>query len=113
MIQAAEAAFSIPDDLPVMDRAFSVLLFAIAVLSFGGAVLLLLNGFIAYLQLGSWKTLSLLQFCYDAHIIRARWFLANDWSWWIHDLLEAIPGYAALLAVCPVAWWLSGMVGRR
>jgi hypothetical protein len=102
-----------PEDRAVMDRALSVSLFAVAVLCFGGAVLLLLNGFIEYLQAGSWKATSLLQFCYDAHLIRARWFLANDWSWWIHDALKAVPGYAVLLVLSPAAWWLSGVVSRR
>ena len=96
-----------------MDRAVAVALFVIAMLCFGGAVLLLLNGFIEYLQVGRWQSRSLLQFAYDAHVLRARWFLANDWSWWLHDALEVIPVYAALLVGAPIAWWLSGVVGER
>ena len=96
-----------------MDRAFSTVLFALAILAFGGAVLLLLNGFIEYLQIGSWRSTSLLQFLYDTYILRARWFLSHQWSWWIHDVLAVIPTYAALLILSPLAWWLSGRFGAR
>jgi hypothetical protein len=96
-----------------MDRVLSIALFALAIVSFGGAVLLLLNGFIEYLQVGSWCSTSLLQFLYDSHVLRARWFLSNEWSWWIHDVLELVPTYAVLLAVSPLAWWLSGRFGAR
>jgi len=96
-----------------MDRLFSLVLFAAAIASFGGAVLLLLNGFIEYLQAGSWHATSLLQFGYDTMLIRARWFLANEWSWWIHDALAVVPTYLALIAVAPLCWWLSTRFGQR
>lgn len=96
-----------------MDRFLSTLLFALAVLSFGGAALLLLNGFIEYLQIGSWRSTSLLQLLYDTYLLKARWFLSNQWGWWIHDGLQMIPTYAALLVICPIAWWLSGRFGAR
>jgi hypothetical protein len=96
-----------------MDRFLSIALFAAAFLSFGGASLLLLNGFIEYLQTGSWTATSLLQTGYDSYLIRARWFLANQWSWWIHDVLEVIPTYAALLGIAPVCWWLSQRLDQR
>jgi len=101
-----------PDPL-FMDRVISIVLFAAAVLAFGGAVLLLLNGFIEYLQSGRWQAASLLQVGYDSHVIRARWFLGNDWNWWIHDVLALVPAYLALLAAAPCCWWLSGRFGER
>jgi hypothetical protein len=100
-------------DAPVMDRLLSLGLFGIAIVSIGGAGLMLLNGFIEYLQSGSWTATSVLQFGYDTYVVRARWFLANDWSWWIHDMLGAVPLYAALLGIAPIAWWLSNRFSER
>jgi len=113
VIQTAEPGVGFGDDPQTMDRAIAVALFVIAMLCFGGTVLLLLNGFVEYLQTDRWESLSLLQLGYDTHVLRARWFLANDWSWWIHDVLEKIPAYAALMAGAPLAWWLSGVIGER
>lgn len=96
-----------------MDRAFSTGLFIAAILSFGGAVLLLLNGFIEYLQVGRWQAVSLLEVAYESNLIRAGWFLRHEWSRWVHDVLEAVPVYAALLGFAPVAWWFSGRFGSR
>jgi|GEM_PF-4009256 len=96
-----------------MDRALSITLFVISLACFGGAALLLINGFIEYLQAGSWHSRSLLQVSYDLSLLRARWFLANQWSWWLHDVLALIPTYAAMLVVAPAAWWLSGRFRRR
>jgi len=96
-----------------MDRILSIALFVTAIGCFGGAVLQLLNSFIEYLQAGYWHSTTLLQFGYDTSLVRARWFLANPWSWWMHDLLASIPTYAALLATAPVAWWLSGRIESR
>jgi hypothetical protein len=100
-------------DPPAMDRTLSTVLFLVALGSLGGAGVILVNGFLEYLQTGGWSAASLLQIGYDTHVIRARWFLANDWSWWLHDLLEMIPSYVALLAVAPCAWWLSTRFGER
>ena len=96
-----------------MGRLTSITLFTIALLSFSGAVLLLLNGFIDYLQTDRWHSLSLLQLGYDYHLIRARWFLSHEWSGWLQDLLRHIPVYAALIGVAPLAWWLSLRIDRR
>ena len=96
-----------------MDRPLSTLLFLLALSSLAGAGLFLLGGFIEYLQAGGWRSPSLLELGYDSAVVRARWFLDNPWSWWIHDLLGAIPVYAALLALGPVAWWLSNLIGDR
>jgi len=96
----------------VMDRLLANLLFALSLAAICGAVMLLLGGFVEYLQSDAWRSISVLQFGYDTHLIRAQWFLAHDWSWGIHDVLEAIPLYAALLGFAPVSWWLSGRVAR-
>ena len=96
-----------------MDRALSILLVVLALLAFSAAGILLLVGFIEYLQGGEWRAVSLLQFFYDNQILRARWFLGAEWSWWIHDLLELIPLYAALMAMAPLSWWLSRLIAQR
>lgn len=96
-----------------MDRIVSTVLFAAAVLSLGGAGVLLLNGFVEYLQSGSWTATSLLELGYNTHLIRARWFLSYEWSWGVHDVLAIIPIYAALLGAAPVCWWLSRQLGQR
>ena len=112
MNPAADSAARFADPR-AMDRALSIALFLLALGSLGGAGLMLLNGFLEYLQVGHWSATSLLQAGYDTHLIKARWFLAHEWSWWLHDLLEAIPTYAALLVVTPVAWWLSTRFRER
>ena len=97
----------------IMGRITSIALFATALISFSSAVLLLLNGFIEYLQTGTWHSLSLLQLGYDSHLIKARWFLSYEWSWWLHDLLQFVPVYAALILLAPLAWWISLGIDRR
>ena len=96
-----------------MDRPISTLLFLTALGCLIGAALLLLGGFIEYLQVGFWRSPTLLQAAYDSRLVDARWFLANPWSWWIHDLLDDIPAFAALLALGPAAWWGSNLAGGR
>lgn len=96
-----------------MDRMVSTVLFAVAVLSLGGAGVLLLNGFVEYLQSGAWTATSLLELGYNTHLIRARWFLSYEWSWGIHDALAIIPIYGALLGAAPICWWLSRQLGQR
>ena len=96
-----------------MDRFIATALFGAALLAGGSAFLMLLNGFIEYLQVGAWHATSVLQFGYDTGLIQARWFLANDWSWWIHDALSWTPTYALLLGVTPLLWWLSSRIGGR
>ena len=97
----------------IMGRFTSIALFATALISFSSAVLLLLNGFIEYLQNGAWHSVSLLQLGYDSHLIKARWFLAHEWSWWLHDLLQFVPVHAALILLAPLAWWISISIDRR
>lgn len=96
-----------------MDRLLSTALFALALVCFSLAFLLLLNDFVVYLQTERWKTLSLLQFGYDSSLLRARWLLGYRWGLHIHDVLAAIPVYAVLLGLSPLAWWASGRFGRR
>ena len=112
MIPASEASLNVQHAL-VMDRTVSTTLFVVAIGCFAGAALLLINGFVDFLQTGRWASSSLLQIGYDLSLIRARWFLANQWSWWIHDLLALIPTYVALLFAAPLCWWLSGRIGGR
>ena len=99
--------------VPMTDRFLTAGFYAIALGLAGGAVLIFILGFIEYLQLGRWPSLSLLQLGYDAQLIRARWFLANQWSWPVHDLLAKIPVLLAMLCIAPVFWWLGGVFGRR
>ena len=96
-----------------MDRAISTFLFLIALLCLGGAALLLLNEFIEYLQHGRWHTESLLKLGYDSSLVKAGWFLRHDWSWWIHDVLAAVPTWMALIGIGPLAWWFSNRLGNR
>lgn len=112
MIAASEAALNVLHSL-AMHRTISIALFAIALGCFAGAALLLINGFVDFLQNGRWNSTSLLQISYDLSLIRARWFLANQWSWWLHDLLALIPTYLALLIAAPLCWWLSGRFAGR
>jgi len=55
----------------------------------------------------------LLQLGYDAHLIKARWFLANQWSWPLHDALAKIPVLVTMVCIAPLFWWLGGVFGRR
>jgi len=96
-----------------MDRIIATTFFWAALAAAGSTLLMLLNGFIEYLQAGAWHATSLLQFGYDTGLIQACWFLANDWSWWIHDAFSWTPIYALLLGVAPVLWWLSSRIGGR
>ena len=96
-----------------MDQLLSKLLFIAALLSLAAAALLLFNGFIEYLQLGAWRSPSLLGVGYETGLLKARWFLAYTQSWWIPDLLAKIPVYAALLTFGPLLWWCSNRLGGR
>ena len=96
-----------------MDRFVSVTLFVLALTCLGGAGLLLLGDFLEYLQLGRWRVDSLLDSGYEWHVLRARWFLASDVGATIREMLRLIPTFAALLALSPLAWWLSNRLGGR
>ena len=87
-----------------------ILSFVLA-LVFGGFILLV--GFVDWLQTERWTNLSVLEFGYDTHLIRARWFINNRWSWWLHDLLHLIPLYAFLLALAPLSWVAGAWFNRR
>ena len=95
------------------DRLLSLLLFGIAYLSGVAAMLILFVGFIDWLQTGSWSNLSVLEFGYNAHLLKARWFLDHRWSWWMHDVLQWIPVYAFLLGFAPLAWLFGAWMARR
>ena len=86
------------------DRIVS-LIFYVAALILGGVLgVILLSGFIEWLQTGEWHTRSLLRAAYDAHFIRARWFLSGDWGWRVHEVLDHIPLLAVLGALIPLSW---------
>ncbi len=95
------------------DRLLSLLLFGAAYVSGVTAVLILFVGFIDWLQTGSWSNLSVLEFGYNAHFLKARWFLDNQWSWWMHDMLRWMPVYALLLGFAPFAWVSGAWMARR
>ena len=97
----------------VADRLISLLFFGIAYACGVAAVLMLLAGFIDWLQTGRWHDLSVLELAYNAHVVKARWFLEYRWSWWIHDMLQWIPLYALLLVVAPLAWVCGAWAARR
>ncbi len=96
-----------------MDRILSVLLFVLAILSLGGAGLLLLNDYIEYLQLGRWRIDTLLDAGYDLNLLNSRWFLASEPGAWIREGLRLTPAFLALLLFGPAAWWLSNRIGSR
>ncbi len=96
-----------------MDRAFSILLFVLAILSIGTAGLLLLSGFIEYLVAGRWRIDSLLDAGYELNLLNSRWFLASQAGGLIREGLRQTPAFVALLVVGPAAWWLSNRLGRR
>lgn len=96
-----------------MDRTFSVLLFLLAILSLGGAGLLLLNDFIEYLQVGRWRIDSLLDAGYDLNLLRSRWFLTSELGGLIREGLRQTPAFAALLVLGPAAWWLGNRLSTR
>ena len=96
-----------------MDKFIANLLFVASLVAGAVAVLLLINGFVEWLQTERWQSVSVLEFGYDTHLIKARWFIAHRWSWWLHDVLEVVPVYAALIGFVPVAWWGSDRLGNR
>ena len=110
--QAAEAWVQLAHPR-AMDRLVATALFIIALLSLGGAGLLLLNDFIEYLQIGRWRVDSLLDAGYDLRLLNSRWFLASDLGSAVRDLLQRVPTFAALLVLTPLAWWLSNRLGAR
>jgi hypothetical protein len=95
------------------DRMISLTFYGLACLCGIAAVLILLVGFVDWLQTERWTNLSVLEFGYDAHLIRARWFINNRWSWWLHDLMHLIPLYVFLLALAPLSWVVGAWFGRR
>lgn len=98
---------------PAMDRAFSIILFVLAILSIGGAGLLLLNDFIEYLQVGRWRIESLLDAGYELNLLNSHWFLASNLGGLLREGLRQTPAFAALLVLGPAAWWLSNRLGGR
>ena len=96
-----------------MDRFIAYLLFIAALVAGAAASLLLVVGFVDWLQTDSWHSPSVWQFGYDTYLIRAKWFLAYQWSWPVHEVLAIVPLYAALLVFAPVSFWCSSLLSKR
>jgi hypothetical protein len=96
-----------------MDRFLSTTLFLLALAALAGAVLLLLGGFLEYLQVGRWRQGTLLDAAYDLNLVRSRWFLTSELANSLRSVLQKVPLFAALLAFAPLAWWLSRRLGSR
>jgi hypothetical protein len=96
-----------------VDRWIAYALLTLAIAFGCAAVVLALAGFVEYLQSGRWPTRSVLELVYEWRLVRARWFLANDWSWPLHDALRATPVIAVVLALAPLCWWLGSLLTRR
>jgi len=73
----------------------------------------LLVGLIEWLQMGRWKSVSVLQAGYDANLIRARWFMTSDWGWRVHDALDAIPLLLVGVIMAPLCWRVGQLFVRR
>jgi hypothetical protein len=95
------------------DRLLSLLFFGVAYCCGVAAMLILFVGFIDWLQTGSWSNLSVLELGYNAQLLKARWFLDHQWSWWMHDVLQWTPLYAFLLGLAPLAWLSGAWMARR
>ncbi len=95
-----------------MDRLISLVLFLLALGAGSIAVVLVLAGFIEFLQSGRWPDQSLLRLGYDSGLLRARWFLAHDWAMILRNLLAGVPAAVALAALVPPCWWLSGRLAQ-
>lgn len=96
-----------------MDRWIAYALLTLAICCGCAAAVLALAGFVEYLQSGRWAARSVLDLAYEWRLVRARWFLANDWSWPLHDALRATPVIALMVALAPLCWWLGSLLGRR
>jgi hypothetical protein len=96
-----------------VDRILSLTLFALALTCVCGAALLALAGFIDWLVSGRWPDQSVLRLAYDNRLLHARWFLQNDWSMPVRDVLARVPAAAAALGVAPLCWWLGSLFARR
>lgn len=112
MTQGAEAGACLAHPR-TMDRVVSIVLFVAAMLSLGGAVLLLLNDFIEYLQIGRWRIDSLLDIGYELDLLNSRWFLGSTAGSAMREVLRQVPTFAALLVIAPVTWWLGNRLGGR
>ena len=95
------------------DRVLGIFLFALAILLFCGVIVGLLTGLIEWLQVGKWESPSLLRFGYDAHLLKASWFLTTDWGWRVHEILDQIPLLLFSITTAPLFWWAGLRVVRR
>lgn len=96
-----------------MDRYIAIALQVLALACVCAAALLALAGFIEYLQRGRWPDQSLLRLGYDSGLLRARWFLVDDWRMLLRDLLAWLSAAWVSLGLAPLLWWLGGILARR
>jgi len=95
-----------------MDRVLSTLCYLLAFGCGCTAGVLAFDGLLEYLGGGRWPDRSLLRLGYDSGLVRARWFLVQDWAMPLRDVLAALPAAVALLATVPVWWWLGSRLAR-
>lgn len=95
------------------DRIIGIAFFTVALLLICVVVVSLISGLIEWLQSGRWESPSLLRAAYDAHLIRARWFLSADWGWRLHEILDQIPMLVAAALAASLSWWAGLWFVRR
>ena len=97
----------------MMDRLLSVTFYGAALVLGGMLVVMLLSDFVVWLQSGRWENVSLLRAAYDAHLLKARWFLSVDWGWRVHELLSQVPLLVVLAFLVPICWGVGLFFARR
>lgn len=102
-----------PAGVSMLTRTLTVLFFSSALAALATGLVMLLLGWIDWLQAGRWHALSLLQLGYDTGVLEARWFLSASWRWPIHDALAEIPVAFVLLALAPMCWWIGRRLASR
>lgn len=95
------------------DRYLAITFRAAALIIGGVLVVMMIDNFVVYLQTGKWESMSLLRAGYDAHLLKARWFLNVDWGWRVHEWLAQVPLLVVLGALVPVCWCLGLFFARR
>ena len=97
----------------MVDRLIAWFFYATAYACGAAAGLIVLVGFIDWLQTGSWSGVNLLEICYDARVVKAHWFLEHRWGGWVRDFLRATPLSVVLLAFAPLVYVLAARIERR
>ena len=95
------------------DQFFAAVLFVLALLTGCITVVMFFASFLDWLHSGDWGSISVLRAGYEAHLLKARWFLQADWGWRLHEVLERIPLLAVSAALAPIFWGASKFLARR